>query len=94
MQAARPVREAARGNEQTATLSPRPGPTSLGRRRPDRCRRRVQQDLHGHRGRAGDPLYAARRTLHTGYGLLTYKQRDRLAALFALEEHIEVEATY
>ena len=32
----------------------------------DGCRRRVQQDLHGHRGRAGDPLYAARRTLHTG----------------------------
>ena len=24
----------------------------------DRCRRRVQQDLHGHRGRTGDPLYA------------------------------------
>ena len=28
----------------------------------DQCRRRVQQDLHGHRGRAGDPLYASRRT--------------------------------
>jgi transposase len=28
----------------------------------DRCRRRVQQDLHGHRGRATDPLYLARRT--------------------------------
>jgi transposase len=32
----------------------------------DRCRRRVQQDIHGHRGRSGDPLDAARRTLHTG----------------------------
>ena len=31
----------------------------------------VQQDLHGHRGRSGDPLYAARRTLHTGDDLLT-----------------------
>ena len=30
----------------------------------DRCRRRVQQDLHGHRGRKNDPLYRARRTLH------------------------------
>ncbi len=32
----------------------------------DVCRRRVQQDLHGHRGMKGDPLYQARRTLHTG----------------------------
>ena len=40
----------------------------------DRCRRRVQQDIHGHRGRKGDPLYAARRTLHTGADLLTDKQ--------------------
>ena len=40
----------------------------------DQCRRRVQQDLHGHRGRTGDPLYAARRTLHTGADLLTDKQ--------------------
>ncbi len=23
----------------------------------DRCRRRIQQDLHGHRGRKGDPLF-------------------------------------
>ncbi len=28
----------------------------------DQCRQRIQQTLHGHRGRAGDPLYAARRT--------------------------------
>ncbi len=37
----------------------------------DQCRRRVQQDTHGHRGRSGDPLYSARRTLHTGADLLT-----------------------
>jgi len=49
----------------------------------DRCRRRVQQDLHGHRGRAGDPLYTARRTLHTGADLLTDRQRARIEALFA-----------
>ena len=47
----------------------------------DRCRRRVQQDLHGHRGRRNDPLYRARRTLHTGSGLLTEKQADRLSLL-------------
>ena len=40
----------------------------------DQCRRRVQQDSRGHRGRSGDPLYSARRTLHTGAGLLTDKQ--------------------
>lgn len=34
----------------------------------DVCRRRVQQDLHGHRGRTGDPLYVNRRTLLTGAG--------------------------
>jgi transposase len=60
----------------------------------DQCRRRVQQDLHGHRGRAGDPLYTARRTLHTGTGLLTTKQRDRLERLFADDAHVEVEVTW
>ena len=60
----------------------------------DRCRRRVQQDLHGHRGRKDDPLYRARRTLHTGADLLTDKQTARLQALFAVEDHIEVEATW
>jgi len=60
----------------------------------DRCRRRVQQDTCGHRGRKGDPLYSARRTLHTGADLLTDKQKDRLAAVFAPDEHVEVEATW
>ena len=60
----------------------------------DRCRRRVQQAIHGHRGMKGDPLYSARRTLHTGAGLLTDKQADRLQRLFAVEEHVEVEATW
>ena len=32
--------------------------------------------------------------MHTGAGLLTDKQRTRLAALFATEEHVEVEATW
>jgi len=60
----------------------------------DRCRRRVQQDTCGHRGRKGDPLYAARRTLHTGADLLTDKQTQRLQALFTGDEHVEVEATW
>lgn len=58
----------------------------------DRCQRRVQQDLHGHRGVKGDPLYQARRTLHTGADLLTDRQRARIAALFA-EDHVAVEVT-
>ena len=60
----------------------------------DQCRRRVQQELHGHRGRKGDPLYASRRTLHTGADLLTEKQKTRIEALFATDAHVEVEATW
>jgi transposase len=60
----------------------------------DRCRRRVQQTIHSHRGRAADPLYRARRTLHTGADLLTNRQRQRLERLFATDDHIEVEATW
>ncbi|MFT9774245.1 ISL3 family transposase [Brevibacterium casei] len=37
----------------------------------DRCRRRVQLAIHGHRGFRDDPLYKSRRTLHTGADLLT-----------------------
>ena len=60
----------------------------------DRCRQRIQQQIHGHRGRAGDPLYKSRRTLHTGAGLLTGKQAARLTDLFADDRHVEVEATW
>ena len=60
----------------------------------DKCRRRIQQDLHVHPGRAGDPLYSARRTLHTGSSLLTDKQKARLEALFADDSHVEVEVTH
>jgi transposase len=60
----------------------------------DRCRRRVQQDLHGHRGRKDDPLYRARRVLHTGADLLTDRQQQRLTALFEADEHVQVEATW
>ena len=60
----------------------------------DECRRRVQQDLFGRRGRSGDPLYAARRTLSTGAGLLTDRQRARIEALFADDAHVLVEITW
>ncbi len=49
----------------------------LGGEALDKCRRRVQLDTCGHRGRKTDPLYAARRTLQTGADLLTDKQKDR-----------------
>ena len=54
----------------------------------------MQQQTLGHRGRAGDPLYSARRTLSTGADLLTDKQQQRISALFADERHLEVEATW
>lgn len=60
----------------------------------DDCRRRVQQETRGRRGRKGDPLYSARRTLHTGAELLTDKQTQRLEDLFATETHVAVEATW
>jgi transposase len=60
----------------------------------DRCRRRVQLAIHGNRGRKDDPLYRARRTLHTGADLLTEKQKTRLADLFVTDDHVEVEATW
>jgi transposase len=60
----------------------------------DLCRQRVQQDTLGHRGRTGDPLYRVRRTLRTRLGLLTDRQRTRLEAVFATEEHVAVEVTW
>ena len=55
---------------------------------------RVQLTTCGHRGYKGDPLYTAGRTLHTGAGLLTDKQTDRLEALFTDDAHVEVEVTW
>jgi transposase len=57
-----------------------PTPRAAGHPRPPRPQER--------------PLYSARRTLHTGAGLLTDKQRQRLEDLFAADEHVEVEATW
>ena len=63
---------------------------SLAASKLDECRRRIQRVIAGRRGRAGDQLYRARRTLHTGAGLLTDTQARRLQALFADERHVPV----
>ncbi|MDN6747780.1 MAG: ISL3-like element ISBli1 family transposase [Brevibacterium sp.] len=60
----------------------------------DDVRRRVQQETTGHRGRAKDPLYRARRTLHTGTDLLTRRQQERIVSLFADANLTEVEVTW
>lgn len=44
----------------------------------DKVRRRVQQELLGHRGRRGDPLYVIRKILATGSERLTNRGHDRL----------------
>ena len=57
----------------------------------DEVRRRVQQDIHGHRGRAGDPLYRIRNILRAGQEHLTDRQQHRLTeAITADERHEEV----
>ncbi|GAB3193112.1 hypothetical protein GCM10027061_25100 [Nesterenkonia suensis] len=60
----------------------------------DQTRQRVQRETTGHRGRSGDPLYGARKTLRTGADLLTEPQSRRLEKVFAADEHVEVEATW
>ena len=40
------------------------------------------------------PIRCFRRTLHTGIGLLAERQHARLKALFADDDHVEVEATW
>ena len=56
----------------------------------DLCRQRIQQQTCGHRGRTGDPLYRVRRTLRTRYPLLNNRQKSRLEAVFADENHLAV----
>ncbi len=57
----------------------------------DEVRRRVQQDIHGHRGRSGDPLYRIRNILRAGEEHLTERQQHRLAAAIAADNrHDEV----
>ena len=60
----------------------------------DQCRRRIQRAITDRRGRAGDRLYRARRTLHTGASLLTDAQAERLETLFADDRHAAVQASW
>ena len=60
----------------------------------DECRRRIQQELHHRRGRATDPLYKARRMLHTRSCLLTPRQQHQLADLFASDCHVALEVAW
>jgi transposase len=54
----------------------------------------IQQATCGHLGRAGDPLYQARRILHTGVNLLPEKQDAWIAAVFADTRHAAVEIVW
>jgi len=63
----------------------------LGTAAVDECRRRVQQDTLGHRGRKGEPLYGIRTMLRAGAEKLTDRQRARLdRAICADERHLQV----
>jgi transposase len=60
----------------------------------DLIRQRIQQQTRGHRGRTGDPLYGVRRTLRTRLPLLSSRQRSRLEAVFADDDHLAVQVTW
>ena len=63
----------------------------LGTQAVDEVRRRVQQEIHAHRGRKDDPLYGIRTILRCGEEKLTDRQRARLdRAIAADERHDEV----
>jgi transposase len=63
----------------------------LGTQAVDECRRRVQQETLGHRGRKGDPLYGIRNLLRAGAEKLTDRQWTRLqTAVAAHENHLQV----
>lgn len=47
----------------------------------DQCRRRVQQELIGHRGRKGDPLFRARRLLAKAHERLDDRGNEKLMGL-------------
>ena len=63
----------------------------LGGQAVDEVRRRVQQAIHGHRGRKDDPLYGIRNLLRCAVERLTDRQHTRLEkAIDADERHVEV----
>lgn len=61
----------------------------------DECRRRVQNETLGHRGRKADPLYRSRRLLTSGYERLASNGETRLLSLLeAGDPHGEVRMTW
>jgi transposase len=63
----------------------------LGLKAMEEVRRRVQQELLGHRGRKKDPLYKIRNALRAGTDKLTGRQIERIeAGLQAGDPHFEV----
>jgi len=58
----------------------------LGTAAVDDCRRRVQQETLGHRGRKGDPLYGIQNLLRAGAEKLTDKQWERFDKAIAANE--------
>lgn len=59
---------------------------ALAGRAVDEVRRRIQQEIHGHRGRSGDPLYGIRNILRCAAERLTDKQHARLTAAIGADE--------
>jgi len=61
----------------------------------DECRRRVQNDTLGHRGRKSDPLYRCRRLLTKAEERLTDQGREKLVGLLrAGDPHGDVAAVW
>ncbi|MCB9415677.1 MAG: transposase, partial [Actinobacteria bacterium] len=61
----------------------------------DECRRRVQNETLGHRGRKDDPLYRSRRLLTKGHERLDEKGTEKLLGfLEAGDPHGEVRMTW
>ena len=58
----------------------------LGTHALDECRRRVQQETLGRRGRKGDPLYGIQNLLRAGAEKLTDRQWARLESAIAANE--------
>lgn len=59
------------------------------------CRQRLQQAVHGRRGRTGDVSYRGRKTLLIRRSLLTDRQHDRLNRIFTEHDaHVAIEVTW
>ena len=54
----------------------------------------MDAEMLSQRGRAADPLYKARRMLHTRSCMLTSRQQRQIVDLFSSEEHVALEVTW